>query len=57
MGPFTITNSDVDATTSTNTYTSTSTIDQIWQAGKMMGRNGNMAGGDTREVKAPSNEL
>ena len=57
MGPFTITNSDVDATTSTNTYTSTSTIDQIWQAGKMMGRNGNMAGGDTREVKAPCNEF
>ena len=57
MGPSAITNSDVDATTSTNTYTSTSTIDQIWQAGKMMGRNGNMAGGDTREVKAPCNEF
>ena len=57
MGPFTITKSDVDATTSTNTYTSTSPIDQTWQAGKMMGGNGNMACGDTREVKAPSNEL
>ena len=56
MGPFTITNSDVDATTSTNTYTSTSTIDQTWQAGKMMGGNGNMACGDTREVKAPSSD-
>ena len=57
MGPFTITNSDVDATTPTKTYTSTSTIDQTWQAGKMMGGNGNMACGDTGEVKAPSNEL
>ena len=57
MVPFTITNSDVGATTSTNIYTSISTIDQTWQAGKMMGRNGNMACGDTREVKAPSNEL
>ena len=57
MGPFTITNSDIGATTSTNIYISTSTIDQTWQAGKMMGRNGNMACGDTREVKAPSNEF
>ena len=61
MGPFTITNSDVDATTLTNTYTSTSTLQLIrpgrHQAGKMMGGNGNMACGDTREVKAPSNEL
>ena len=32
MGPFTITNSDVGATTSTNIYTSTSTPDQTWQA-------------------------
>ena len=57
MGSYTITNSDVGASTFTNTYTSSSTIDQTWQAGKMMGRNGNMACGDTREVKAPSNEL
>ena len=56
MVPFTITNSDVDTTTTTNTYT-TSTIDQTWQAENMMGRNGNMACGDTREVKAPSNEF
>ena len=51
------TTANINTSTSTNTYTTTSTIDQTWQAGKMMGGNGNMACGDTREVKAPSNEL